>query len=291
MPTDHALRCRCVRDRRDASWARLPGYAVAPRRNTERTDTGTALRSALLPGTKCRHHRRLLGNAVGKGLHVRPNQFPGRTHPVDERRCLERGVPLGREPNVDLIVSPSHTSVLHRTVYQVSRLKSHRPPAESPEWSDMRDLHQMKELSEATGFGSFASDVVLAVDRLRTGTPREPDSELIGRAAELLATLPATEGPADQPRLAQGIAARDATRDAVALSLGTPPDNDYGPLFAELAEGARSLAAGRLDQVDEKTVDALLKLFGRVAEMQLARGSALLTTRSEPGPWMATQLV
>jgi hypothetical protein len=149
------------------------------------------------------------------------------------------------------------------------------------------NLQRIKEASDAAAFGSFASDVVLAIDRVRLGHPRSADSAVLNRAADLLDSLSADNGIPDPARRAYSITARQTAQSAARRAFGTTAA-DVAEVIDPLAVASRALAENQRN-VDPKHVDRLIKLFSLIADLQLARGTSIRMHRSTRSPWTATQ--
>jgi hypothetical protein len=153
----------------------------------------------------------------------------------------------------------------------------------------VRDLKHLEELSSATAFGSWAYDVVLALDRVDSGTdPMPSDRAVLVQAAELLSAL---ADPASRPKTAdsaRSVATSETTRSAVATVLGAGSVEDLKPILDELASAAREAAEGR--SPDAERLQRLIALFDRVGDLQLVRSNDVLAARKDAVTWTAMRM-
>lgn len=156
----------------------------------------------------------------------------------------------------------------------------------------VRDLHHLEELSAATAFGSFATDVVLALDRARTveATPADSDSQVLHEAAHVLLTLVEPDLKPGLAGTASGLAATETAHSAVTRFLENRSVTDLEGEIRGLAAAAEKSATGSSAEVEPERFDALIGLFGRVSAMQLAESAAVLTAGKGAEPWTAMQL-
>lgn len=155
----------------------------------------------------------------------------------------------------------------------------------------MRDLQHLEELSAVTAFGSWANDIVVALEGVAGGPPESAeDRGLLLQAAEFLATLADPTLWRTRPPSARSLAASEATRSAVTSVLGTPPGEDQVTALRDLASAAREAAYGKLTPERAEYLPALMRLFDRVGDLQLARSNAVLTARKDSFAWTATRL-
>lgn len=154
----------------------------------------------------------------------------------------------------------------------------------------MRDLRHLEELSSATAFGSWANDVVVALDRVREGeTLDEPDRATVRQAADLLEAVAQPGAARQAPDLARSLAAGEATKTAIAAVLGHRPAPENKVQVEELAELAKQAATGTLADESRDQLDSLIDLFDRLGDLQLVRSNAVLSERKRAVAWTAMQ--
>lgn len=153
----------------------------------------------------------------------------------------------------------------------------------------MRDLQHLEELSAATAFGSWANDVVVALDTVHGGGELAPfASGVLEQAALFLRTLADPTQWRSRPRSARSVAATETTRTAVTSVLGRASGGDHHEALLELATAADQAAHGQLPPDKSDTLDALMRLFDRLGDLQLARSNAVLTSRKDAIAWTGT---
>src|SRR4051812_6578602 len=126
----------------------------------------------------------------------------------------------------------------------------------------MRDLRHLEELSSATAFGSWANDVVVALDKLREGEDLEDtDVRTLDQAASLLEAVSDPGTTRQAPDMARSLAAGETTKTAVAAVLGRRPGEENRARLLELATVARRSATGAAAGPDRERLDEIIELF------------------------------
>ncbi|MCA1706311.1 MAG: hypothetical protein LC808_24810 [Actinobacteria bacterium] len=157
----------------------------------------------------------------------------------------------------------------------------------------MRDLRHLEQLSSTAALGLWADDVVLALDRARSGTVlSDAESGLLRDAAETLeATLERTEHPLTTPKTARGLAATETALTVVATLVQGQPEKSERELLAAMASVLRQAADGALTTDDAERVSPVMDLFGMVGEHQLVASNSVLTSRREARAWTAAPAI
>lgn len=154
----------------------------------------------------------------------------------------------------------------------------------------MRDFQRLERLSSTAALGLWADDVVLALDRLISGTSRgDVDPQLLADAAEMLeAARERTEQPLSAPRSARSLAATSTALGIVAGLVREQPGTGERELLTAMAEVLRDAATGALSGEDVGRVEPVMDLFGRLGEHQLVLTNSVLASRKEPRTWTET---
>jgi hypothetical protein len=162
----------------------------------------------------------------------------------------------------------------------------------------MRDLQHLEKLSETAAIGLWADDVVLALYRAAQSAPSSADRLVLAAASKRLA---ATQKLADKP-LYQASSARDLAATDTALNVASTiargegaGEVDRGARIRELLSSMARLlddaAKGKMTGAPTEQLEPALGFFGAVGEVQLMESNAVLTSRKDAGPWMATQMI
>lgn len=153
----------------------------------------------------------------------------------------------------------------------------------------MRDLQRLEKLSSTAALGLWADDLVLALDRAKSGEARASDSELLRAAAGMLEqALEWTAHPLAPPRSARDLAATNTTLSALA-ALAQEQSGEEQQLLEGMAKTIRDAAEGRLTQDDMARLDSVIGLFELVGERQLVESNSVLMSRKDTEPWTAIE--
>ena len=154
----------------------------------------------------------------------------------------------------------------------------------------MRDLRHLEELSSATAFGSWANDVVVALDRVREGENlADADRATIGQAAGLLEAVLQPNARRHAPDMARSLAAGETTKRAIAAVFGPRPSDENRAKLAQLAAVATRAAKGTETSGDGDRLDEMIDLFDRLGDLQLVKSNAVLSARRRAVTWTGTQ--
>jgi hypothetical protein len=155
----------------------------------------------------------------------------------------------------------------------------------------MRDLQRLEELSSAAALGLWADDIVLALDRVASGTEfTQADTELLTAAAEMLeAALERAEHPFATPKSAHGLAATTSALNLVATLARQQPGTDEQAILRAMASILRQAATGSLGEDASERVRPVMELFGMIGEHQLVASNSVLASRKDLGAWTATR--
>jgi hypothetical protein len=154
----------------------------------------------------------------------------------------------------------------------------------------MRDLQRLEELSSAAALGLWADDIVLALDRVTSGTAfAQTDTDLLTAAAEMLeAALERAEHPLATPKSAHGLAATTTALNLVATLARQQPGKDQQAILRAMSSILRQAATGSLGEDASERVRPVMELFGMIGEHQLVASNSVLASRKDLGAWTAT---
>jgi len=152
----------------------------------------------------------------------------------------------------------------------------------------VRDLRHLEELSSATAFGSWANDVVVALDRARLGDQfGDGDVEVLGEAAVLLRGLDDRNLRRQASGVARSLTAGQTTRTAFASVIGRDEGRDQKAILERLASTVEKAAKRAIPTGDNASVDALIHLFERIGDLQLVKSNSIWSARKRAA-WTAT---
>lgn len=156
----------------------------------------------------------------------------------------------------------------------------------------MRDLQRLEKLSSTAALGLWADDVVIALDRARSGAQIDAaERELLESAAARLDEIrDQADRDIDVSRSARSLATAGTALTAIA-TLADEENSDEQHLLVEIAEVIRKVAHRKLESEDAAPLELALNAFVLIGEHLLAESNAVLMHRKDTDTWTATQMI